>query len=499
VDPGAGHQAKARHLGSRTVGVDIERHDDVKKTTADRIQHLSPEERAARGRAARSKTPRSGHAQWSQADRQHGPLELLAAQAATRVPDLVPIRHGRMAASPFAYYRGAASPMAADLSSLPRTGLDVQLCGDAHLSNFGGFASPERALVFDINDFDETNPGPFEWDVKRLAASLEVAARSKDFATRLRREIVAKSVRSYRESIQVLATQRHLDVWYSRLDAAGIVARWGGTAQGDIVAKFQRAVGKAQTKDRLKAQAKLTHEVDGEPRIISDPPLIVPVEELLSDIDARQVENTIHEALRSYRRSLPGDRRRLLERYRFVHLAQKVVGVGSVGTREWVALLLGRDENDPLFLQVKEAEASVLERFLGKSGYTNHGQRVVEGQRLMQAASDILLGWTQATEGDGLKRDYYIRQLWDWKASADVDSISPDVLAIYGQMCGWTLARAHACSGDAIAIGSYLGETESFDRAITEFAGAYADQTDKDHRAFVDAIAAGAIKARSGL
>jgi len=377
-------------LEARTVGVDIERHDDMRKTTADRIQYLSPEERVARGRAARSKTPRSGHAQWSQADRQHDPLELLAAQAATRVPDLVPIRYGRMAVSPLAYYRGAAYPMAADLSSLPRTGFEVQLCGDAHLSNFGGFASPERAFVFDINDFDETSPGPFEWDVKRLAASLEVAARGKDFTTSLRSEIVAKSVRSYRETIRVFATQRHLDVWYSRLDAAGIVARWGGTAGGGVVAKFQRDVGKAQTKDRLKAQAKLTHEVDGEPRLISDPPLIVPVEELLSDIDARQVENTIHEALRSYRRSLPGDRRRLLERYRFVHLAQKVVGVGSVGTREWVALLLGRDEHDPLFLQVKQAEASVLERFLGKSGYTNHGQRVVEGQRLMQAASDIL-------------------------------------------------------------------------------------------------------------
>ena len=471
----------------------------MKKTTADRIQHLSPEERAGHGRAARSETPRSGHAQWSQADRQHNPLELLAAQAAIRITDLAPIRHGRMAASPFAYYRGAASPMAADLSSLPRTGLDVQLCGDAHLANFGGFASPERALVFDINDFDETSPGPFEWDVKRLAASLEIAARRKDFATRVRKEIVAKSVRSYRETIQVFAAERHLDVWYSRLDAAGILARWGGTAGGDVVAEFQRAVAKAETKDRLKAQGKLTHEVDGERRIISDPPLIVPVEELFSDVDARQVENTIHGALRSYRRSLPGDRRRLLERYRFVHLARKVVGVGSVGTREWVALMLGRDEDDPLFLQVKEAEASVLERFLGKSGYTNHGQRVVEGQRLMQAASDILLGWAQGTEADGLKRDYYIRQLWDWKASADVDSMSPEVLAISGQMCGWTLARAHACSGDAIAIGSYLGETESFDRAVTEFAGAYADQTDEDHRAFVDAISAGTIKARSGV
>jgi uncharacterized protein (DUF2252 family) len=460
---------------------------------------LSVQERAAKGKAARSRVPRSAHAQWSLAERQRNPLDLLAEQAQTRVPDLIPIRHGRMAATAFGYYRGAAYPMAADLSVGPRTGLDVQLCGDAHLLNFGGFASPERALVFDVNDFDETSPGPFEWDVKRLAASLEIAARSRNVNAPFRTRMVASLVRSYREAIHEFAAMRHLDIWYSRLDAPGIVARWGNPAGSDAVVEFQRTVAKAQTKDRLKAAAKLTHEVEGEMRIVSDPPLIVPVEEVYSALDTQKVEEMIRGALRSYRHSLPGDRRHLLDAYRFVHLARKVVGVGSVGTEAWVALMLGRDNDDPLFLQIKEAQASVLERFHTKSGYMNHGQRVVEGQRLMQAATDIFLGWARVTGPDEVERDFYMRQLWDWKASADIASMSPELLTTYGQICGWTLARAHARTGDVIAIGSYLGVSDTFDRAITEFAGLYADQNAEDHRALVDAIAAGTVAARSDI
>jgi uncharacterized protein (DUF2252 family) len=467
--------------------------------TKGRQQHLSAQERAAVGKAARSRAPRSEQAEWSLAERTYDPLELLAEQATTRAPDLVPIRHGRMAASPFSYYRGAAYPMAADLSSAARTGLEVQLCGDAHLANFGGFASPERDFVFDLNDFDETNPGPFEWDVKRLAASIEVAARSRNFDTKLRSELVAKSVRSYREAMRQFAGEPHLDVWYERLDIAGIMARWGGGASRDVVANFLRQVAKAQTKDRLKALAKLTCEVDGELRIKSDPPLIVPVEELFDELEAEQIEDVIHRAMRSYRRSLAGDRRLLLESYRFVHLARKVVGVGSVGTRAWVVLMLGRDNDDPLFIQVKEAESSVLERFVAKSAFQNHGQRVVEGQRLMQATSDIFLGWERSLAPDGVKRDFYFRQLWDWKTSADIETMPPEGFAIYGQMCGWTLARAHARSGDAIAIGSYLGASGTFDRAMVEFARRYADQNSEDHKALVEAIATGVLNAQFGV
>jgi uncharacterized protein (DUF2252 family) len=464
-----------------------------------KVEHPSIEERAARGKAARTQAPRTGHAKWSLAERRDEPLDLLAEQAQTRAPELVPIRHGRMAASPFAYFRGAALPMASDLASAPRTGLEVQLCGDAHLSNFGGFASPERDLVFDVNDFDETNPGPFEWDVKRLAASLEIATRSREFDDRIRHQVLTAGVRSYREAIREFAGMRKIEIWYSRLDVAGIAQRWGTEAGKRVMANFERLTAKAQTKDHLKALAKLTYEVDGELRIVSDPPLIVPVEELFSDLGAQTIVGMLHGALRSYRRTLADDRRRLLDTYRFVHVARKVVGVGSVGTRAWVALLVGNDNQDPLFLQVKEAEASVLERFTAKSTYANHGQRVVEGQRVMQAASDIFLGWDRVKAPDGVTRDFYFRQLWDWKASADIDSMIPEGLIIYGQICGWTLARAHARSGDPVAIGAYLGSSETFDRAIGEFAVAYADQNAVDHQALVDAIASGTIEATMGV
>jgi uncharacterized protein (DUF2252 family) len=426
-------------------------------------------------------------------------VAILEGQATTRVPELVPIRYGRMAASAFAFYRGAAAVMAADLATTPRTSLKVQLCGDAHLVNFGGFGSPERSMVFDINDFDETHPGPFEWDLKRLAASLEVAARSRQLDSDTCAEIVLESVRAYRETIREFAGMGNLDLWYARLDVDQMVQRWGRDITSTAMRNLQKAVEKAETKDRLKAKAKLTEEVDGQLRFRSDPPLLVPAEQLFPHEDHQLLFDSIREALRSYRHSLSGDRRRLLERYRFVQLARKVVGVGSVGTRCWLALLVGRDDDDPLFLQVKEAEPSVLEAHLGQSGFANHGQRVVEGQRLMQASSDILLGWERVQGLDGRVHDYYMRQLWDWKASANIETMEPATMKVYGQVCGWTLARGHARSGDAIAIGAYLGSGSVFDQAIREFAEAYADQNERDHARLVDAITKGEVQAELGI
>jgi uncharacterized protein (DUF2252 family) len=471
-------------------------------TTAKRppqVVHLTADERAARGKAARANAPLEAHGDWAPADNRPDPLALLEEQAKTRVAELVPIRHGRMAASPFAFYRGAAYVMAADIGPTPRSGLVVQLCGDAHLSNFGGFASPERQMLFDVNDFDETHPGPFEWDIKRLAASLEIAGRTNGFNAADRTGVVKQAVRSYRQTIRTFAGMRNLEVWYSRLDEDAVVRIWGQEAGAKAIRTMQQSVAKARTKDQMKAMAKLTRPVNGEVRIVSDPPLIVPVEEIFSDADASALTDTIHEALRSYRQTLQGDRRHLLESYRFVQLARKVVGVGSVGTRAWVALLLGRDDQDPLFVQVKEAEASVLEPFLGKSAFANHGERVVMGQHLMQAASDIFLGWVRTIGLDGRPHDYYMRQLWDWKVSALIEAMSPQVLGVYGQICGWTLARAHGRSGDRIAIASYVGNSERFDEAIARFAQAYAEQNDLDHRALLDGIASGRMPARTGV
>jgi uncharacterized protein (DUF2252 family) len=464
------------------------------------VEHLSVEQRAATGKAARAALPRARHAEWSPSQRTHKPLELLAEQALTRVPELVPIRHGRMAASPFAYYRGAALPMAADLASAPNSGLMVQLCGDAHLSNFGGFASPEREMLFDINDFDETAPGPFEWDLKRLAASLEIAARSRGFDRQMSRAVVTAGVRSYEQAIREFAAMTNLTVWYSRLNVAEAIQRWGGEVGKKVMEQVERNIAKAHTKDQIKARAQLTRVVDGELRFRSDPPLLVPVDELFDEAESQQLSDTIHDAIRKYRRTLQGDRRHLLESYRFADLARKVVGVGSVGTRAWVALFVGKDSDDTLILQAKEAEASVLERFTGKSAFENHGQRVVEGQRVMQAASDIFLGWHRVTRGaDGRSHDYYFRQLWDWKLSASVETMSLEMLGAYAQLCGWTLARAHARSGDAVAIGSYLGGSDTFPAALADFAAAYADQNDVDHQALVDAIADGSFAAESGV
>ncbi len=463
------------------------------------MKRLTPEARAAAGRQARARVSRTLHGEWQPPPDRTDPLEILALQATTRLPDLVPIRYGRMAASPFAFFRGAAAVMAADLAHEVHSHLDVQLCGDAHLSNFGGFASPERDMVFDVNDFDETIPGPFEWDLKRLAASFEIAARGREFDDKLRSSLVAQTSRGYREAIREFAGMRNLEIWYSKLDADMLVAKWSGQAGRKVMENFQRRVTKAQSKDHLAALAKLTVEVDGRLQFINDPPLMVPAEDVLSDPYSIGTLTSLFNGLSDYRQTLSGDRQRLLERYEFADLARKVVGVGSVGTRCWVALFVGRDHGDPLVLQVKEAEAAVGEPFLATSEYSNQGRRVVEGQRLMQSASDIFLGWDQIQGEDGVVRDFYMRQLWDWKLSATIDEMVPEGLEVYAQMCGWTLARAHARSGDAIAIGSYLGAGDRFDVAMCKFASSYADQNQKDFESLTRAIATNQVHAISGV
>ena len=461
--------------------------------------HLTVDERVAAGRAARKAVPRKSHGVWTQGQRTHDPIALLQQQAQTRLPDLVPIRHGRMSASAFANYRGAALMMAADLATTPSSGLVVQLCGDAHLSNFGGFASPERKLVFDLNDFDETLPGPFEWDVKRLVASIEVAARSRGFADVIRTDMVLGAARAYREAMAQFAAMRDLDVWYSSLDVEAALATMQSQADAAQRKRTKKGLAKAHGKDRLRAAAKLTHVVDGELRFLDDPPLLVSAETLFGIEAGEELGLALRGSLASYQHSLNADRQHLLEHYRFVDLARKVVGVGSVGTRAWVALFVGRDNDDPLVLQVKEAQASVLEQFLPPSTYPTHGQRVVEGQRLMQASSDILLGWQQTDGIDGIRRDYFMRQLWDWKASVNLDLLEAPLLARYGELCAWTLARAHARSGDRIAIAAYLGTGGGFDDALASFAASYADQNDRDHAELLAAIADGRLDAETGI
>ena len=482
------------------VAVDEDKAPD-KPVSGPVVPHFTASERAARGRSARQECPRSSQRDFElSADRD--PVAILAAQASSRVPELVPLRYGRMLVSPFTFYRGAAAVMAHDLAPTPRAGLRVQLCGDAHLANVGGYASPERAQVFDLNDFDETLPGPFEWDVKRLAASFEIAGRDRNFTNAERMKAVQAAVRSYREWMQRLAAARNLDVWYASLDVETIERNLREQQAKRQAASVAKEAAKARTKDSLKAFAKLTHLVDGEPRIVSDPPLIVPAADLAKEVGIQyeQLEGVIHDLFRSYRRTLQPDRRHLLEEFRIVDLARKVVGVGSVGTRCWILLLLGRDADDPLFLQIKEAQASVLEPYLGKSAYENHGQRVVVGQRLMQASSDIFLGWLRSKVTlDEAQRDFYVRQLWDWKTSVDLDTILPLGLELYGQVCGFLLARAHARSGDRIAIAAYLGKGDAFDRAVGEFAIAYADQNERDHAALRKAADEGRIPVREGL
>ena len=463
-------------------------------------RRMTPQERRIRGKAARAEVPRESHSQWQPPPDRPDPVDLLASQGAARVPDLVPVRYGRMMETPFTYYRGAALPMASDLAATPASGLIVQACGDAHLSNFGIFGSPERKLVFDVNDFDESLPAPWEWDVKRLAASLEVAARENGFSDKDRKKIVVASARRYREVMRQLSGEGNLGVWYMHVDMDEFRTRFDGMLNERQRKALDKGLAKARTRDSMQELRKLTRIEGGRPQIVPDPPVIVPIRDLLGELaGAFDVERELKDLIGKYRRTLQPDRRVLLEQYEFTDMARKVVGVGSVGTRCWIILMLGRDESDPLFLQVKEAEESVLARYAGSSRYGNQGERVVNGQRLMQASSDIFLGWQRATGLDGKARDFYVRQLRDWKMSVDIATMIPRGLRLYGELCGLTLARAHARSGDEIAIASYLGASDVFENAIAEFAAAYADQNERDFEAFTAAIASGRLVAERGM
>jgi uncharacterized protein (DUF2252 family) len=460
--------------------------------------HQTPAERAAGGRVARELVPRGVHGEWQPAPDREDPVDLLEEQGVSRVPELVPIRYGRMLVSPFTFFRGAAYLMAADLAGVPRTGLTVQLCGDAHLSNFGIFAAPDRRLVFSLNDFDETLPGPFEWDVKRLAASFAVAGRDRGFDQAQRAATNLAVAASYREAMHDWAGMRKLDVWYARLDVDELEALLTSQVKSGDLKRFHKNLAKARAKDSIRAFTKLVETVDGRPRLISDPPMIVRLQELLGDQAYIEIQDALQDILRSYRRTLSGDHRHLLEGFHYADAARKVVGVGSVGTRAWIVLMVGNDDNDPLFLQAKEAQTSVLEPFLGTSTHHTHGQRVVEGQRLMQSASDIMLGWVRLAGIDGVERDFYVRQLWDGKGSAVIEAMKPATLTAYARLCGWTLARAHARSGDPVAIASYLGSSDRFDRALATFAESYADQNERDYAALRRAVDDGRLTAENG-
>jgi uncharacterized protein (DUF2252 family) len=469
-----------------------------------RRAHLTVDERVARGRTARVKAPRGSHGRWAPAPDRPDPVALLEEQAESRVPHLVPIRYGRMLVSPFTFYRGAALIMAADLAATPVTGVTVQLCGDAHLSNFGLFGTPERQMIFDINDFDETLPGPWEWDVKRLAASFEIMGRDRGFAPADRRTVVMAGVAEYRDRMRQAAGMATLGAWYDQLEAGVLLNLVRQETRVKRVSKkearaFERDVRQAHTRDSTRVFAKRADEIEGELRIVADPPLIVPIEDII--VPGSEWENSeklIKKLLSSYRRTL-GHHHHPIEEFRYVHTAYKMVGVGSVGTRCYIMLMLGRDHDDPLFLQTKEARASVLEPFVGKSTYRNHGERVVAGQRLMQAATDIFLGWIRIKGLDGVTRDYYVRQFHDWKGGADVENFRVPGAALYARVCGATLARAHARWGDRIAIASYLGQGDAFDRAIADFSAAYADQNERDYEAFAAAVKSGRLTAQTGV
>jgi uncharacterized protein (DUF2252 family) len=448
---------------------------------------LTRADRFARGKDARALAPLESHAEFAP-NQSRDPVGLLLEQAKSRVPQLVPVRHGRMLVSPFTFYRGAALPMAADLATTPTSGLRVQLCGDAHLSNFGAFASPERRLVFDVNDFDETLPGPFEWDVKRLAASLAVAGRDNGFSRKDRRQIVLARAEGYRTAMRAFAQQHFIDVWYAHLDIEDALGQFRSQLKAKRFKFTEKLLAKAHTRDSMQALSKLTTVTDGRRRIISDPPLIEPVEEVFADIQADQIYKTVRTVLGKYRRSLQSDRRLLLEYFSLVQVARKVVGVGSVGTRAWILLMEGADGSEPLFLQAKEAQPSVLADWCGRSQYANQGERVVAGQHLMQAQSDIFLGWARVPAPDGVNRDFYVRQLRDWKLSFPIEQALPTGLKIYAGLCGWTLARAHARSGDRIALAAYLGGSAKFDQAIADFAETYADQNERDYAALQAAV-----------
>jgi uncharacterized protein (DUF2252 family) len=506
-----------------------------------KVPHPTVSDRKAKGLEAQDRAPLSSHSTWSPAADRPDPVALLGEQDKTREQDLVPVRHGRMMVSPFTFYRGAATVMAADLAGTPVAGLEVQLCGDAHLSNFGLFASPERLLLFDVNDFDETLPGPFEYDVKRMTASFAVAGRNNGFAKADTRAATLASVRAYREAMAGFAQMGTMDIWYAHLDEdelrAGIRSVVAGTAKQEKGAKQQekadkqakapkkaekraakqekadreqekaaktagkraeKILAKAHTRDSLQALSKLAEQVDGQYRIVSQPPIVVPARDLAATygLSPDQVVPALREQFRAYRATLQDDRRHLLERFEIVDAARKVVGVGSVGTRAFIVLLQGRDARDPLFLQIKEATASVLEPYVGKSRYRQHGERVVQGQRMMQAASDIYLGWTKGLD---VRRHFYWRQLRDMKGSVDVEAMIPLGLMYYARICGWTLARAHARSGDPVAIDAYLGTGDAFDTSITDFSERYADQNERDYEKFVNAVKSGRLEAVEGV
>jgi uncharacterized protein (DUF2252 family) len=463
------------------------------------VEHLSRADRVARGKDARVVAPLESHGEFSPGPGRD-PVGLLLGQAESRVPELVPVRHGRMLVSPFTFYRGAALPMAADLAGTPSSGLRVQLCGDAHLSNFGAFASPERNLVFDVNDFDETLPGPFEWDVKRLAASLAVAGRDSGFPAKDRRKIARVAAERYRTAMREFAAQPFMDVWYAHLDIEPVVAEFRSQVKAKRFKLAESLLAKAHTSDSTKAVAKLTTVLDGQRRIISTPPMIVPIEEIFTGMQADAIYKLLHTVLVKYRRSLQSDRRHLLEQFAMAHVARKVVGVGSVGTRAWVVLMEADDGAEPLFLQAKEAQPSVLAEYAGRSQYSNQGERVVAGQHLMQAQSDIFLGWTRvANPEDGVDRDFYVRQLKDWKFSVPIELMLPQGMAMYARLCGWTLARAHARSGDRIALAAYLGGSDKFDQAIADFAETYADQNELDYAALQAAVKDGRAEATTEI
>ncbi|WP_030797785.1 DUF2252 domain-containing protein [Streptomyces sp. NRRL S-337] len=456
----------------------------------------APAERARRGKAVRARLPRSSHAEFEPAPDRPDPVGILDRQSAGRVPDLVPLRYGRMLESPFAFYRGAAALMAADLGTRPCTGIETQLCGDAHLLNFGLYASPERRLVFDVNDFDETLPGPWEWDVKRLAASMAIAGRAGGFAAEQRRDVVRATVRSYRQAMRGFAGMRNLDVWYARSGTDDLRVLFADRLGKRGRRRLTRTLETARSRDHLQSFERLTEVVDGTRRIAADPPLIVPLGDLMTGTDRAALEGHLRLLVERYGQSLPADRRHLLRQFRMVDAARKVVGVGSVGTRCWIVLLLGRDADDPLFLQAKEAGPSVLAPYTDPTAYPNEGQRVVHGQQLMQAVSDIFLGWERVTGIDGRQRDFYVRQLRDWKGSAHTERMPPGRMRLYGELCGATLARAHARSGDRIAIAAYLGGKDVFDRALAEFAETYADHNERDFRALAEAVHRGEVTAR---
>ncbi len=459
-------------------------------------QHYSVAERVSRGLAARKAAQRSAIGRFDPPQDRPDPVALLESQGAGRVQGLLPMRYGRMLADPFAFYRGAALIMASDLSTGPRTGLTAQLCGDAHMANFGAYGSPERRLVFDVNDFDETHPGPFEWDVKRLVASAEIGSRQNGFTRKERRSIVLTAAMSYRATMARLADARRLDAWYTHIDVQSLAASLAARGGGKAAKRLSADVARAQGRDSMQAFTKLTTLVDGVPRIVNQPPLIVPVGQLVGDDDPQAVIDDVRAKYRAYRRSLQNDHRHLVEGFQFVDLAHKVVGVGSVGTRCWIMLLTGRDANDPLFLQIKQASASVLEAYTSPSRLGSPGERVVHGQRLMQAASDVFLGWTHSADDPNA---YYVRQLRDWKLSADLVSLKPKAMEKYVAACGAALAHAHARSGDSVAMGAYLGRDTSapnqFDHAMVTFAQAYAEQNDRDYSALQKAVRDGRLQA----